>query len=120
AWKASRRADGDYSTTLFEEERMKMRCDIFIDLAAPIYQTWADQYEYRHVVHFSSDLPDQWLDRLEDAARRHPFIVLDEVTEAVRTQSVITSDLRTHGHGAGVVVRLRIDDDDLLAADYLS
>jgi hypothetical protein len=113
----SRRAD-DYTTTLFDDDRMKLRTDIFLRLALPIYQSWAERFAYRHVVHISSDLPEKWRAQLDDAAVRYPCLIINEVTEKITPATVMRDDLIKHAD-ADMVVRLRVDDDDLLATDYL-
>ncbi|MDF2562133.1 MAG: hypothetical protein K0R99_3579 [Microbacterium sp.] len=118
AWKTSRHTD-DYANTLFDPRRMALRAEVFLSLAAPIYQSWADRFAYRHIVHFSGDLPEPWRSLLEDAAVRHPCFILDEVTDEIQVDSVIASDLMSVSDEPGLVVRIRVDDDDLLAADFL-
>lgn len=118
AWRVSRQA-GEYTDILFDSERMALRSDIFLNLALPIYQSWAERFRYRHIVHFSSDLPDTWRSRLEQAASRHSCLILDEVGTQILVDRVIAADLRDSDADRDLVVRIRVDDDDLLAADYL-
>ncbi|WP_426323896.1 glycosyltransferase [Microbacterium sp. E-13] len=118
AWKISRQG-AEYTDALFRPERMALRSDVFLNLAMPVYQSWAERFDYRHIVHFSRDLPEEWRSRLEIAAARHPCVILDEVTREIAVDSVIASDLGSRGRGSDIAVRIRVDDDDILAADYL-
>lgn len=115
----SRAPQNEYTSALFDEERMRLRTDIFLNQAIPVYQSWAEKHSYRHIVHFSSDLPATWRTHLEDAARRYPILQLDEVTDRVKADQIMKTDVLAQPDETDLVVRFRVDDDDILAADYL-
>lgn len=119
AWKLSRNApDHDsYRSRLWSAERMRPRCDIFLTLTAPILQQMAEQHDYRHLVLYSPEMPDPWRSELFAAAARHPVLHLLKDDEDV--SEAMVSSLRQRSPRSRVVVQFRLDDDDLLAADFL-
>ncbi|WP_336645772.1 glycosyltransferase [Microbacterium sp. USHLN186] len=119
SWRISKDSAAAYAPKLFSAERMRLRSDVFLNLALPVYATWAERFEYRHIVHFSSDLPRQWRAGLETAAEQFPFLLLDEVEGACDPREMIRGDMIRAGRSDGPVVWFRVDDDDVLAADYL-
>lgn len=123
SWRLSRRADDEtYLQRLFAPERMGPRCDIFCDLAVPIYQQMADQRSYRHLVLYSEQMPQRWKDRLVQAALHHPVLELVECDASgppdVRT--LVRDDLVSKERADALIYLFRVDDDDLLAVDYLA
>lgn len=119
-WKSSRGTrDTGYAELLFDDRRMELRTEIFLKLAVPVYAAWSERFRYRHIVHFSSDLPDKWRSALEESARRFPFLLLDEVTDKIDHNAVIARHLSHNGSDVELVARFRVDDDDILASDYL-
>lgn len=119
SWRVSKNSAADYASTLFSDERMQLRSDIFLNLALPVYSAWARRYAYRHVVHFSSDLPVRWRAELESASKAYPFLLLDEVEGTYSPQDAIRNNLRQSSELSGPVAWFRVDDDDVLANDYL-
>lgn len=119
AWKLSRNApDHDsYRSRLWSAERMRLRCDIFLTRTAPILQQMAEQHDYRHLVRYSPEMPDPWRSELFAAAESHPVLHLLEDREGAI--GAMGGLLRERGLRSRVVVQFRLDDDDLLAADFL-
>ncbi|MFC0247240.1 glycosyltransferase [Citricoccus parietis] len=125
SWRLSRKegvADAqNYTERLFSDERLGPRVQIFCELAAPIYQQMADRHHYRHFVYYSPQLPDKWLTELQAAAEKYPVLELvavnsDRVGNVARMQKVLVE--AAPGDDA-LVFAFRVDDDDLLSADYL-
>jgi hypothetical protein len=121
AWKLSRNAaDLDsYREQLWSPDRMRPRCEIFFSLSVPILQLMADRHDYRHIVRFSPRLPDPWRSQLLDAARRYPVLFLLESGKPARFDAAVRSLLRAADRPSRPVVQFRLDDDDLLAVDFL-
>lgn len=121
AWKLSMKKAGqsDYRRRLYAPERMRPRCDIFLGMSVPMLQQMADRYDYRHIVHFTPDMPEPWLGELLAAAERHPVLMLHPSDSPQQLQEVITEHLRATVSPKRTVVQFRVDDDDLLAASYL-
>lgn len=126
SWVASR--DGrfgsadEYRAYLFSDERLKPRADVFLNFTVPMLGLASRDHDFVHVVSFSDSLPDQYKARLEAAADEHHFLVLDEVPAGGSTRNVarIAREMMDRG---GVDYRtpfgsMRLDDDDVLSADY--
>lgn len=109
----------EYRRALWSEERMSAREHVFLGWAAPVYQRFHDTHGYRHLVQYSPEMPARWLDALLDAAATYPALL--PVPGGAWTDRVgaITRDLRARRAGPGPVAWLRVDDDDLLATDFL-
>lgn len=119
AWKLSRNApDPDsYRAMLWSAERMRPRCDIFLTLTVPILQQMSEQHDYRHIVRYSPEMPDPWLAELFAAAERYPVLHLLE--NEVDVDEAMTGFMRARSARSRIVVQFRLDDDDMLAADFL-
>ena len=121
SWKLTRNhaADADfYLNQLYSAERMDPRCDIFLELSVPILQQMADNHDYRHIVRYSKEMPQEYQDRLQAAAQKYPVLLLVEGTSKTIVDETITDLAKRPGQDR-TVVRFRLDDDDLLAATYL-
>lgn len=124
AWRMTRTdwtSAEEYAAHLYSDERMAPRADIFCDIAAPIYQEMAERHRYQHLVAYSRELPDRWRERLQDAARRYPVLRPVQVQEGsvnwVReVRKVLTGEAVIRDT---MVFAFRVDDDDLLAVDFL-
>lgn len=121
AWKLSRNnADADdYRTVLWSESRMRPRTDIFLKLVVPILQKMSERHRYRHIVLYSDEMPDPWRSELFEAAARYSVLYLHENGSRKPIPSVVRDLLKDESRGARAVVQFRLDDDDLLAIDYL-
>lgn len=106
----------DYRDYLWSDERLAQRFDIFGRLAAPIYQLMAERHDFKVLVQHSPDLPG--VDQLHDLTTRFPVLVPVPVTGAVEARDTVHENLAQDGR-TGDVVMLRVDDDDLLSADFL-
>lgn len=119
-WRESRaeRPVEEYRYVLWSAPRMEHRTRVFTELAAPIYAEMAQRHDLRVLVQHSPDLAEPWVTRLRQAADQHPVLRLVPTPTLVESRETVHEDLRQDGH-AGTVVMLRVDDDDLLSADFL-
>lgn len=124
SWRTTRQqweSPEEYAAHLFSEERMGPRVHIFCDLAVPLYQQMAERHGYHHLVAYSPELPERWRSRLEETARRYPVLRLvenegDKVNWVGHARRLLREDGVDRDH---LVFAFRVDDDDLLAVDYL-
>ena len=132
SWKTSRdgvfQTQDDYMQYLFSEKRLQLRADLFLTKSVPVLATMAENYHYKHFVLYSRFLPVRHKELLLEAAATHPFIVPVEWDEVVRGTGIeevsplIDQDLALMfdaKSGLQPVVWFRLDDDDVLASDYL-
>jgi hypothetical protein len=107
-----------YRDYLWSAQRMEPRFWLFGGVALPIHQRMAQGHDYRVLVQHSSQLPTRWLERLQELQRTFPVLRLVPVRSWVEARDTVHEDLRQHGR-SGPVVMLRLDDDDVLGADFL-
>lgn len=116
AWHASNKTrlstPVDYRNYLFSPERLEPRMDIFLTMTLPQLDLAARGHNLRHVVSFSTYLPGKYRKQLEAAAEQYPWLVLDPC--AVGEFPTDPLELA----GVGMVGAYRLDDDDILPADY--
>jgi hypothetical protein len=118
------RTPEEYQDYLYSAERLDVRCEIFFDLSLPQLQRSSEGLDYRHVVSYSDTLPAPYQERLENAEREFDFLVLDRHPGGASSNSLSSVASRMFGPngsagGPGTPFGLfRLDDDDLLSADY--
>jgi hypothetical protein len=127
AWVASngsKMTEREYLEHLYSDERMEPRADIFFNYTLPMLaEASQDRFAFRHIASYSSNMPEKYKRQMQEAAERFPFLVLDEIPEsgvgglnihkAARSILIDEGLPRTTPFGS-----LRLDDDDILSADY--
>lgn len=132
SWKTSSngvfKSPDDYMGYLFSERRLQLREEMFFTRSVPALAAMAEAHDYTHFVMYSGLLPQRHQEVLFEAAAKYPFLVPVEWNDVVRgtgieeMQPLIEQDLAGKvGADDGVqpVAWFRLDDDDVLAADYL-
>lgn len=122
AWQLSRDLDVDkYLSTLFDDERLSVRFEIFFEKALPIYQSFYEDFNYLHLVFYSELMPSNWLSKLKEKASSCPFLFLVEVVDDsdfdLENHTRLITDYFQDPSGSLSV--FRVDDDDILSRDYL-
>lgn len=115
----------EYRDYLYAPERLDARCDLFLDVSLPQLRLASAGFDYYHVISFSDSLPDKYQLRLEKAAREFEFLILDRQSETTIESSWLRVARSKFAPGpAGAAGQpfgwFRLDDDDLLSADYFS
>ncbi|MET3809195.1 DUF6270 domain-containing protein [Arthrobacter sp. UYEF3] len=114
----------EYRDYLYSTKRLDVRSEIFLDVSLPQLQRASASVDYRHVVSYSETLPATYQLRLEEARRQFDFLVLDRHTGDTTESSSLEVAREIFGPdsptgGAGTPFGwFRLDDDDLLSADY--
>lgn len=116
SWKISSSSEKKYLDELYSDERLKTRFDIFINKALPLYKEMSEGFFYKHIVQYSSYMPEIWKKKLKEETKGYDFIVLSESDKEV-TPLPIASLLK--GNKSGTLISFRVDDDDLLSKNYL-
>lgn len=121
AWKLNRNTEDpeEYRRLLWSPERMRPRCDIFLTLTVPLLQRMADRHDYRHIVVYNNELPDPWRSELLAAAERYPVLHLHENQLGTDLKPAVHGLVKGFGGRSRTVVQFRLDDDDVLAVDFL-
>lgn len=125
AWVASNGSKltaDEYRDYLFSAERLDPRCDIFFNYTLPMLAIAAEGYQFRHVVSYSDVLPAVYREQLRAAADKYPFLILDEVPAgggAANVARIARQVMADDGIPAtSPFGSMRLDDDDVLSADY--
>lgn len=107
----------EYEAYLYSDERLTVRCRIFLEQSLPQLEAAAKGYDLLHVVSYSGNMPRKFQRLLEEAAARYPFLVLDCHSDE-RRPTDLDALAREHVGAGGVYGTYRLDDDDLLTVDY--
>jgi hypothetical protein len=111
----------EYANYLYSPARIGPRLDIFTGISLPAIALMAEKHSVLHRVQYSRDLPNEYLERLEDAAAAFPFVKLELVDEAgvTREPDLVQDFLNATSRGRDVVFGdARLDDDDILSSDF--
>lgn len=114
---------------LFSEERLRLRAELFFTKSVPALAAMAANHDYKHFVLYSELLPQHHKELLFAAAAEHAFLIPVEWNKPLSGPGIkevtplIEKDLAGKfqaGDGVQPVIWFRLDDDDVLAADYLA
>lgn len=132
SWKTTRsgvfKTEDEYMSYLFSDARMNIRQHMFLDRSVPVLASMAKRHDYRHFVLYSDVLPAQHKEFLLAACAKHPFLIPLEwskpvsgsgITEVRPAMEEFLRSRYSSGDGLQPVAWFRLDDDDVLAADYL-
>lgn len=111
------KALSSYRTKLYDENRLKVREDTFINHSLPNIAVAAEKYDITHVVSYSSSLPVAYKESLARAADKYSFLLLDEQPDGKigRSLGEIAKQKAEIGECFGIY---RLDDDDVLATNF--
>lgn len=121
AWKVSNgtrfSSPEDYRDYLYSDERMGLREQIFLNESLPALKEASTGHELRHIVSFSTSIPEHRKEALRKAAKEFSFLVLDEVPDGARPSDryELVGDFLSKGTVFG---DYRLDDDDVLPVNF--
>lgn len=125
AWRATNgskfKSQEEYKKYLFSDSRLKPRIDIMLNFSLPQLALAATNHEVIHLISYSELLPEKYEKQLTYAASKYPFLRLDKqkigsgwrTAEQIAKDFLIASDNPDQSFGI-----YRLDDDDILPADY--
>lgn len=119
SWKAISKfgSEKEYLDYLYSPERMDVRRHIFFDLSLKQLEVASRGHDLRHIVSYSSVMPDRYKEELFQASQAYDFLVLDE--EVDQTTSVSRQEVCESFIPAGTIFgAYRVDDDDILPVNY--
>lgn len=132
SWKTSRsgvfKTEDDYKEYLFSDTRLAAREQMFLQRSVPVLSRMAERHDYRHFILFSDTLPEPYKQNLMNACEEHPFLVPVEwskpvsgagIDEVVPQMEAILQERYESVDGLQPVLWFRLDDDDVMAADYM-
>ena len=123
SWRLSRESQKSssleaYKKALFDERRLSARADIFLNSTLPILDIARRQHKLIHVVSYSSELPDKYRTRLEEAAAQYSWLELDPresgASDGLSSHKFVRRNFKKGTHYG----LYRLDDDDILSSRY--
>lgn len=121
SWRASNEESGfsedEYRDYLYDDARLSLRADIFLNHTVPTLAKAAEGFDVKHVVSFSESLPQKFKAQLQKAADEFDVLYLDELPDGDSGWTAVRRYVQTTGF-RGAFGRYRLDDDDVLSAHY--
>lgn len=126
AWNLTKNAGRDtpdeLKSVLYSPHRIEPRLDIFLNFSLPIIAKAAEHHFIKHVVMYSEEMPEQYKERLEEAAARWDFLVLNRHVDGKSDETVPGPHMiaKKYLGDEGTYGIYRLDDDDLLSESFFS
>lgn len=121
SWRASNEESGfsedEYRDYLYDDARLSLRTDIFLNHTVPTLAKAAEGFDVKHVVSFSESLPQKFKEQLQEAADSFGILHLDELPDGDNGWTAVRRYVQETGF-KGTFGRYRLDDDDVLSAHY--
>ena len=123
SWRLSQGEDEqsviEYRNELYDDDRLKVREQIFLNHTLPNLAAAAEGHDVTHVVSYSVSLPEKYKVSLKQAADTYPFLLLDEQADGKvgRSLKLLAKKKAELGEVFGLY---RLDDDDVLPTNYFS
>lgn len=121
SWRASNEqtgfSEGEYRDYLYDDARLSLRTDIFLNHTVPTLAKAAEGFDVKHVVSFSKSLPQKFKEQLQEAADKFDVLHLDELPDGDSGWTAVRRYVQAAGV-KGTFGRYRLDDDDVLSAHY--
>lgn len=121
SWRASneqsRFTEDEYRDYLYDDDRLTLRADIFLNHTVPTLAQAAEGFDVKHIVSFSESLPLKFKNRLREAAHKYEVLHLDELPDGDNGWTAVRRYIQSTGF-KGTFGRYRLDDDDILSLHY--
>ena len=121
SWRASNGQSGmsadEYHDYLYDDARLSLRSDIFVNHTVPTLARAAEGFDVTHIVSFSQSLPEKYKAQLQQAADEFDILHLDELPDGDNGWTAVRRYCQSTGF-TGTFGRYRLDDDDVLSAHY--
>lgn len=120
-WRATNgsrfQSEEEYREYLFSEGRLALRSEIFLNRSLPALAIASENFNFKHVVSFSSELPSRYKNQLLNAAKKYDFLLLDEqnTTDSGISVDELAESIFPKNSPYAV---FRLDDDDILATNF--
>lgn len=125
AWKATNgsrfKTQREYKAYLFSDSRLQPRITIFTEYSLPQIDLAAQGHDVTLLVSYSEFLPSKYERQLLIASKKYPFIVLEKQEFGkphISLESIAKEKLLSSHHPMQPFGIFRLDDDDILPADY--
>ena len=107
-----------YLKDLYSPNRMSQRIDIFLNHTLPTLDQSKGDDNFFHVVSYSEELPNTYMQQLLDAERKYEWLLLDLRTRSNRKGTSLDHFALDLFPRRSVYAEFRLDDDDILSTEY--
>lgn len=107
----------EYLNYLYAAERIEPRLRILSKFSIPLIAAAAEKHPIRHLIRYSTEMPEEYIEQLKELSNQYDFIVLEPHSEGrsnlnpYKIGDEISGGSKTYGI-------YRLDDDDLLTSDF--
>ncbi|WP_346924510.1 glycosyltransferase [Rothia sp. (in: high G+C Gram-positive bacteria)] len=112
----------EYMQKLYSSERLDSRINIFVNISLPQIEKASKGHNVRHIVQYSSHLPEKYKLQLEDAKNKYNFLELfcnDSADHHSNIINTVAKDIsRNYSSDEVLYAWYRVDDDDLLGTRF--
>lgn len=112
----------EYKQQLHSSERLDPRINIFVNISLPQIQKASQGYNVKHIVQYSSNLPEKYKLQLKEAENKYSFLELfcnDSADQHSNLINTVAKDISQNYTSDEVLYAwYRLDDDDLLGTQY--
>lgn len=119
AWKSTSAFNStqEYFDYLYTPERIEPRLQILCNFSMPLIAAAAEKHRIRHLIRYSTEMPERYTAQLKALSDKYDFIVLEPHTEGKSKLNPykIGLDLAGSSKAFGIY---RLDDDDLLTTNF--
>ncbi|WP_237195014.1 glycosyltransferase [Rothia nasimurium] len=121
AWKSSRNGTSfdrsKYLSTLYAKERIEPRLKIFLEYSLPLISQATIKHNIKHIVRYSTEMPETYQQKIQEAAEIYPFLILDRHTNGQGSVNPYKVGYDA-AKDSSTFAFYRLDDDDLLSTDF--
>lgn len=108
----------EFANRLFDPNRLQTRLDILTNISAPAISMVSEEFNVRHLVQYSNNLPAPFKEALLETSERYESFCPVVVSESNMADSV-DHEVRSWGKAfRGLFSWTRLDDDDLLSKSF--
>ena len=125
SWKIGQKGMEEYRDTLFDEKRLDLHENLFINLAFKSLKQALDKasVEVSFIMFISSELPQKYKNRLYEMSSDYNFFSIKELSPTDKTIPTINDEVCKNLMGISgdvVYATVRLDDDDAIHPNFFS
>lgn len=107
----------EYLDYLYAPERLEPRLRILTKFSMPLIAAAAEKHPIRHLIRYSTEMPEKYIEQLTELSNQYDFIVLEPHSEGKSSLNPYKIGEELSG-GSKTYGIYRLDDDDLLTSDF--
>lgn len=115
-------SEDEYRKQLFDQDRLDLRLDIFLNYSLPQLELASEGFDVVHAVQYSSLLPEKYRNSLEAAEKEYDFLKLiqsdDPQVHSDCVHQIVEERAKLCGYDVLNYAWYRLDDDDLLGTSF--